>query len=159
MLAALQAYYADVRECVKSIDGLTDNFVSSIGVKQGCPLSPTLFGFYIDAVEDCVCANVANRSTARINGTPVPLLLYADDLVFLASSQIELQQLLDIFSDFCTTFELTVNMDKTETLVFSRSRVGVKVEVYYRQQLVPQNTKYKYLGIIFTATYGAKLGG
>ena len=54
------------------------------------------------------------------------MLLYADDIVFLTSSQSELQQLLDIFYDFCTTSELTVSMDKTEVLVFSRSRVGVK---------------------------------
>ena len=159
MLAALKAYYADVRECVKSADGLTDNFPSDIGVKQGCPLSPTLFGLYIDAVEDFVCANVHNGGTVQVGGTAVPLLLYADDIVFLASSQAELQQLLDIFSDFCEAAELTVNLDKTEVLVFSRSRVGVKASIYYRTQLIPQNTKYKYLGIIFTATHGAKLGG
>ena len=77
-----------------------------------------------------------------MHGTPVPLLLYADDIVFLASSQSELLQLLDIFNDFCTTYELTINMDKTEVLVFSRSRVGVKALVQYGQQLVPQTTRY-----------------
>ena len=70
-----------------------------------------------------------------------------------------LQQLLDTFYDFCNTYELTVNMDKTEVLVFSRSRVGVKALVQYGQQLVPQTTRYKYLGIIFTATQGAKSCG
>ena len=146
MLAALQAYYSDVRECVKTADGLTDDFPSGVGVKQGCPLSPTLFGLYIDAVEDFICANVTNGGTVKLHGTPVPLLLYADDIVFLASSQSELQQLLNIFYDFCTTYELTVNMDKTEVLVFSRSRVGVKALVQYGQQLVPQTTRYKYKG-------------
>ena len=103
MLTALQAYYSDVRERVKTADGLTDDFPSGIGVKQGCPLSPTLFRLYIDAVEDFICANVTNGGTVKLHGTPVPLLLYADDIVFLASSQSELQQLLDIFNDFCTT--------------------------------------------------------
>jgi hypothetical protein len=159
MLSALQAYYADVRECVKSADGLTADFPSDIGVKQGCPLSPTLFGLYIDAVEDFVYANISNGGSVRVDGVAVSILLYADDIVFLASTQAELQQLLDIFSDFCTTSELTVNLAKTEVLVFSRSRVGVKANIYYRQQLVPQKTKYKYLGIIFTATHGAKFGG
>ena len=82
----------------------------------------------------------------------MPLILDEDDIVILASFQSELQQLLDIFNDFCTIYELTVNMDKTEVLVFSRSRVGVKALVQYGQQLVPQTTRYKYLEIIFTAT-------
>jgi hypothetical protein len=144
---------------VKSAEGLTDSFPSDIGVKQGCPLSPTLFGLYIDAVEDFISANVKGGGSVRVGNTPVPLLLYADDIVFLASTQAELQQLLDIFSDFCAIFELTVNMVKTEVLVFSRSRVGVRAEIFYRQQIVPQKTKYKYLGIWFWATHGAKLGG
>ena len=110
-------------------------------------------------MEDFICANVTNRGTIKLHATPVPLLLYADDNVFLASSQSEFQQLRDIFNDFCTTSELTVNKDKTEVLVFSRSQVGVKVLVQYGQQLVPQTTRYKYLGIIFTATHGAKFGG
>ena len=136
MLAALQAYYSDVRECEKTSDELTDDFPSGVGVEQGCPISPPLFGLYIDAVEDFICANVTNGGKVKLHGTPVPLLLCADDVVFLASSQSELQQLLDIFKDFCTTNELTVNMDKTEVLVFSRSWVGVKALVQYSQQLL-----------------------
>ena len=34
MLAALQAYYSDVRECVKTTDGLTDDFPSSCHVRS-----------------------------------------------------------------------------------------------------------------------------
>ena len=95
MLVALQAYYSDVRECVKTADGLTGDFPSGVGVKQAGHLSPTLFGLYIDAVEDFICANVTNGGTVKLHGTPVPMLLYADEVVFLAPSQSELLQLLD----------------------------------------------------------------
>lgn len=159
MLAAIQAYYADVRECVKTSEGLTESFPSGLGVKQGCPLSPTLFGMYIDAVEDFILVNVNNGGTVKIGGWSVPLLLYADDIVLLASSQSELQQLMDILADFCDQAELTINLSKTEVLVFSRSRVGIKADVFYRQTKVTQSTKYKYLGVNFTARYGAKMGG
>ncbi len=84
-LAALQAYYSNVQECVKSCDGLSDRFISNIGVKQGCPLSPTLFGLYIDALESYMGEKLP-KSKIEIGGKRVPLLLYAimqiDDIVF-----------------------------------------------------------------------------
>ena len=33
-------------------DGYTDFFVSNMGVKQGCSLSPTLFGIYFDKLKE-----------------------------------------------------------------------------------------------------------
>ncbi len=48
MLATLQALYADVPVCVKTARGLSNTFQSIIGVKQGCPLSPLLFGIFMD---------------------------------------------------------------------------------------------------------------
>jgi hypothetical protein len=82
MLAALKAYYTDVRECVKTEEGLTDTFASNLGVKQGCPLSPTLFGMYIDTLESFMAAN--HTSSVKVGDRTVPLLLYADDIVFFA---------------------------------------------------------------------------
>ena len=38
MLAALQACCSDVRECMKTADGLTDDFPSGVGVKQALGL-------------------------------------------------------------------------------------------------------------------------
>jgi len=49
MLDALKSYYANVRVCVDSPSlGRSAPFDSTMGVKQGCPMSLTLFGLYID---------------------------------------------------------------------------------------------------------------
>ena len=44
----LKSMYSDVSFSVSLPNGLTNGFQSSIGVKQGCILSPTLFSLYID---------------------------------------------------------------------------------------------------------------
>ena len=39
---------------VRTPEGISDIVHSTIGVKQGCPLSPTLFGMYVDEVSDYI---------------------------------------------------------------------------------------------------------
>ena len=53
---AVQALYVDVPMCVRSPEGYTEVFQSLLGLKQGCPLSPTLFGPFVDDLAAAVAA-------------------------------------------------------------------------------------------------------
>ena len=46
------------------------------------------------------------------------MLLYADDIVFFANSPEELQLGLDLLSDYCKRWKLTINVSKTKVLIF-----------------------------------------
>ena len=54
------------------------------GVKQGCPLSPTLFGLYIDKLEEWL--NKANGEGIQLAEYVIKLLLYPDDLILIAKT-------------------------------------------------------------------------
>ena len=74
----IYALYESVSRKVRSSKGLSEAVASTIGVKQGCPLSPTLFGLYIDEVSHYI--ERFGGSGARLEGS-IQILLYADDIV------------------------------------------------------------------------------
>ena len=65
----------------KTNEGWSKNINCNIRVKQGFPLSPTLFGIYIDKLEGCL-EKVGCAGTI-LAGIVIILLLYADDIVLL----------------------------------------------------------------------------
>ena len=52
--AATIRLYENVIAKLKSNEGWSKDIKCNIGVKQGFPLSPTLFGIYIDKLEGCL---------------------------------------------------------------------------------------------------------
>ena len=62
-----------------------DFFNNTIGVKQGCILSPTLFGLCIDELEEMVTKFVKEECVEEvaIGNVVIMLLLYLDDVVLL----------------------------------------------------------------------------
>ena len=74
--------------------GFSRQFLSNMGVKQRCPLSPTLFGLCIDKLEEVV--NKAAREEG-LNGPNlmrhvILLLLYAVDVVLFTYDVDTMQQ-------------------------------------------------------------------
>ena len=50
--AVVHKIYEEVKVKIRTSSSISESFRSVIEVKQGCPLSPTLFGLYIDKLEE-----------------------------------------------------------------------------------------------------------
>lgn len=50
--ATVHRLYEEVKVKIRTSTDIFESFRSDIGVEQGCPLSPTLFGLYIDIFEE-----------------------------------------------------------------------------------------------------------
>ena len=90
-----------------------------MGVRQGCPLSPTLFGLFFDGLHDHLHSCASASGIQLRSGRWVSSLVYADDIVLLSWSASGLQVLLDSMNQFCVGLGLVISTTKTEVVVFN----------------------------------------
>jgi hypothetical protein len=123
--------------------------------QQGDPLSPLLFGLFIDRFEKFVATNYPGAGVKLAGGVLMQLLLYADDLVLFAESADELQGMLDCLHVFCKANALTVNTTKSQVVVFNKPAHHVH-HFTYAEQNMPVGDEYTYLGVTFHSKTGIK---
>jgi hypothetical protein len=148
-LDGIKALYGKVPMAVKTPQGLTSAFESVMGVKQGCPLSPTLFGLYLDDLEDVMRARQDRFDLPSLSGALLLALLYADDLALVATSARGLQQQLDVLHDYARQWGLTVNVAKTKAVIFRAASTPVcsNPSLTYDGRPIEFVESFKYLGV------------
>ena len=103
-----------------------------------------------------------------IDGESVAALLYAGDLVLLATSEQDLQIILNVLNDWCDKNRMTINENKSNVVHFrtpSMERTNHSFTCGKRKLVVTD--RYKYLGLLLTeylsyeemAKYVAKSAG
>jgi hypothetical protein len=145
--ATVHRMYEEVKVKIRTPAGISESFRSDIGVKQGCPLSPTLFGLYIDKIEEWL--NSQGGDGIHLGKFVIRLLLYADDLILIAKSTLGLQEHLCSLEHFCRRVGMQVNISKTKVVVFSNKRKHNQHKFYFEGNILEEVADYKYLGIDF----------
>ena len=150
ILDIIKSLYACDSAAVQSSQGISAIFRCLMGVKQGCPLSPTLFGLYVDRLEKHLL-ETADIDAPTLMGVMVPLLLYADDLILMSESASGLQKQLDALASFCEQRQLTVNLSETKVVVFE-ARQSDMCGFVLSGAVVEWVESYKDLGFVVHAT-------
>lgn len=154
MLAAIRSLYADA-EYAMHVGGRRGAGVeSSIGVKQGCPLSPTLFGLLLDGLHAALLEGAPEAGPQLRGGQRVPDLGYADDFCLLATSAEGLQSLLDTAHGYLSSLGMEVSAEKSCVLVFGGGAAGARWSC--GGAVLQQVEEYKYLGVHLSAAKGVE---
>ena len=103
---------------------LSPSYAMSKGVPQGDPLSCLLFNLFFDSLSRFLKSRPDLPGISAFNGgITLQHLLYADDLLGLASSPAELQRVLDYVKEWADAWgmELNTGVGKTEAMLVDTS--------------------------------------
>ena len=77
------------------------------GVRQGCPLSPTLFNIYLeDLMKNCFL----NAEGVNIGGRRIKCIRFADDVALLAEDERMLKNMLMELNERCEDYGMKINI-------------------------------------------------
>uniref|UniRef100_A0A6Q2YV91 Protein kinase domain-containing protein n=1 Tax=Esox lucius TaxID=8010 RepID=A0A6Q2YV91_ESOLU len=116
LLRAIQSLYVQSESCVQVLCSKSDSFQVGVGLRQGCALSPILFVTFMDRISRCG----RGGEGLQFGGLGISLLLFADDVVLMASSVCDLQHSLDRFAAECEAVGMRISTSKSEAMVLSR---------------------------------------
>ncbi|KAK3569250.1 hypothetical protein QTP86_026600 [Hemibagrus guttatus] len=83
----------------------------------------------------------------RFGDHRISSLIFADDVVLLAPSSLDLQHVLGHFATECEAAGMRVSTSKSEAMVLDRKKVACTLQV--GGELLPQVEEFKYLGVLF----------
>ena len=151
MYCILNSMYGSVKACVKSGNSISSYFECPNGVRQGCILSPLLFSFFIEELNTMLSKSGHMGIQLTQEFYNIFCLLYADDIVLFADSARNLQRLINILLQFCTKWNMAINLDKTKVVIFRkgghRSSFG---NWYFADSKIEIVSYYKYLGLLLS---------
>ena len=157
MLAAVQSLYANCQVAVKVQGHVGASIHTTTGLRQGCPLSPTLFGLFTDGLHHYLQQLVPSAGIEVLR-TITSDMEYADDIILIASSAQQLQLLIDATHSYCEGIGMTISAEKTKVVVFNPSRRACTPTHMWQcnGQPVQQTDSFKYLGVQFHASGAIK---
>ena len=85
----------------------------------------------------------------QVGGLKIASLLFADDVVLMASSAVDLQRALDQFAAECKVAGMRISTSKSEAMVLSRKPVDCLLRA--GNESLPQVKEFKYLRVLFTS--------
>ena len=146
LIRVIERLYDKATSAVFLNNSIGDWFRTTVGVRQGCLLSPTLFNIFLerimaDALED-------HNGTVSIGGRTVTNLRFADDIDGLAGNEEELENLVELLDRTSNAYGMQISAEKTK--IMTNNTNGISTDIRVSGEKLKIVNSFKYLGAIVT---------
>ena len=146
IIKVIQNLYEKASSAVLLNGNAGEWFRTTVGVRQGCILSPTLFNIYLEKLMSEALEH--HEGTVSIGGRTITNLRFADDIDGLAGSEEELRELVGLLDAASARFKMEISPEKTK--VMTNRRNGMTQDINLKGKPLEEVTHFKYLGSIIT---------
>ena len=136
LIQVIENLYNKATSAVYLNGDIGDWFRTTVGVRQGCLLSPTLFNIFLerimtDALED-------HQGTVSIGGRTITNLRFAD----------EIASLVDRLDKTSAAFGMEISAEKTKLMTNNAN--GISIDIRINGEKLDEVDSFKYLGAVVT---------
>ena len=146
LVTTIQALYSSSSSAVLLNNEVGDYFKTTVGVRQGCLLSPTLFNLFLENIMRETTHDF--ESTISIGGRVISNLRFADDIDLMGGSNNELQDLTDRLERRAGAYGMEVSSEKSKVMVNSANNTAAQINMNGQQ--LEEVAAFKYLGATLT---------
>ena len=146
LIKVIESLYSKATSAVYYNGSVGEWFRTTVGVRQGCLFSPTLFNVFLerimtDALED-------HEGSVSIGGRTITNLRFADDIDALAGKEEELVKLVNHLDTASTTYGMEISAEKTKLM--TNNIKGISLDIRIGGQKLETVQSFKYLGSVVT---------
>ena len=141
IIRAIENLYDKAQSAVLFNGSTGEWFRTTVGVREGCLLSPTLFNIFLERI---MCEALDNHEgSVSIGGRLITNFRFADDIVVNAEEEEEAGVLR-------TTTRYKMEIDPDKTKVMTNNPNGFQREIKIKGQRLEEVENFKYLGAIIS---------
>lgn len=118
LIQLIKSLYDQNTATVRVNNVISDTLSTKSGTRQGCILSPTLFNAYTELIMREVLSDWDGGIS--VGGRKINNLRYADDMLIIASTSAELEDIMTRLSTYSNAYGLQINMSKTKVMIIDR---------------------------------------
>ena len=148
--------YSKTEAAIRLNDKITKWFETAAGVRQVQNDSPIAFLIFINSLAKNI--KYLNKCVKYVNNM-ISILLYTDDIIFLAETKDNLQSMLIELSAWCNKWRMLINTGKIKLFILDPKDTGKKVQFTMNSTTLEIVEKYKYLGCTLNEHLDMKITG
>ena len=144
LVRTIEQLYEKAKSAVQVNGSVGEWFRTTVGERQGCLLSPTLFNIFLERIMSGALEEHGGK--VSIGGRNITNLRFADDMDALAGEVQELEALVESLDKTCTRYGMEISAERTRLMTGSAG--GIQRDIKVKGQKLGTVTSFKYLGAV-----------